>query len=108
MYRSSSVTTVVVHLSPPPVYAPEEQTEENSAASVDAGSVAEFISQTCVVLGIDRHIIAHDQIGQGHRHERSLHKAAAEPGRMRIPLPRLRHPIERPPNNCCEDQTQQR
>lgn len=64
----------------PAVPTPVSEAEKHSAADVDAESVAELVMAARILRGVDRDILAEEQLRHGQRHQSPVRDAAAEPG----------------------------
>ena len=90
--------------STPGPYAPEKEAEEEQSADVHAEGVAEFISETGIIAGIDGNVVAHEQVWHGHGHQCALEQAALEARRLMAALQRDGNPVQGPPNHGCDEQ----
>src|SRR5215467_25689 len=62
----------------PLAHAPEEEPEENRAASVYSRRVTQLIGQSRIIRRVDAHVLSHQQIRHGHRHQRALNDPSSK------------------------------
>ena len=65
---------------------PEDGSKKEGAATVDACGVAEFVTHAGVVLRVNGHVAADQEIGQRHGHEGALQDSACKAGRLGVTI----------------------
>ncbi len=96
-----------VALAAPAAEAPEVKSEKRRATTIHAESIAEFIAQAGIVLGIDGDVVAGHQVGQRHRHQRPLDQSPGKTGRMRVALEQTGNAMEQDADDKGEDSDDQ-
>src|SRR5436190_16732959 len=83
-------------------HAPEENSEENKPAAVDADGVPEFVSSASVVLRVNSYVIANGQIRKSQRHKGALHNSQPKPRAFAGAVQQTPCLVQTPPDASCQ------